>query len=1021
MKNAFGILVLGFCLLSATGTSAEDLDVYGAGSIEVKPNVLIIFDNSGSMAERDVAPSPYDRTKTYTGSYTPSKIYEEDDGDYDEFVTDLSHVTCADVNADLSQNGLALDARVRLNRNNAVCSNRGQDRRDLYQGNYLNWLTANPLRTRLDVAKEAVVNLLGATQDVDFGLMTFNFEEGGKLDRELGTNPTDLITAVNGIRATTWTPLAETLAEAGLYFAGKTSWFNKVNDRFITYTSPIQYRCQKNYVILMTDGEPTHDDSLKNKKYIDSSQPLLKDEGVADSLLDDVADYLRNTDLLPAMGQGDELFENQSVTTYTIGFKTAQPLLESTARRGGGEYFTAQNSAELENAFDSIIDSIQERNASFVAPVVPASSSNRAYAGDRLYLGFFKPKQDGRWRGNLKGYKLTANGEILDLNDRPVTDADGQFLATAQSLWSAAADGYEVDRGGVGELLAANDSRAIYTFFPGIVGHPTNLANNANQFAATNTNLTETLLAVTDTTARGELIAAVRAEDREWPMGDIVHSEPAVQNLPIDSDSDGVIDGYKSYIYVGANDGMLHAFDGDTGAEAWAFIPPGQLGRLYRLQNGDHDHFVDGLIALHHADDGDKTLIFGERRGGSYYYALDVTNPAQPAWKYHLTEAHLEVLDWDGNGEDELGIGGATLGQSWSRPQPIRLKVDDQAHDVVLLTGGYDLNQDQDTPASTDTVGRAIYAIAPDTGVVTGLNVNGALWPTMTHCILDATPIDRNSDGYIDRVYAGDLGGNILALRDADHDGDWEKHLLFDLPATLTVGAQTLNLGRKFMYAPEVAAESFGEMLYIGTGDREHPTDTSRADALYAIPSTWREADPINHTYQTLTPAHLVDVTDNRIQIGSAEEKETVKSDLDAKRGWFLRLTHAGEKIVSTPVLFNRTLYFTTYTPGSDTASFTDPCTTSRDRGTARLYAVDYRNGAARFNYFTGDETTESPDPKITTEDRSVVIGTAIPSAPVVAITSTGVNILVGVEGGIQTENSEVDSTVRQYFWRQIR
>ena len=143
MKNAFGILVLCFCLISATTTGAEDLDVYGAGSIEVKPNVLIIFDNSGSMAERDVAPSPYDRTKTYTGSYTPSKIYEEDDGDYDEFVTDLSHVTCADVNASLSQNGLALNVQVRLNQNKAVCSNRGQDRRDLYQGNYLNWLTAS--------------------------------------------------------------------------------------------------------------------------------------------------------------------------------------------------------------------------------------------------------------------------------------------------------------------------------------------------------------------------------------------------------------------------------------------------------------------------------------------------------------------------------------------------------------------------------------------------------------------------------------------------------------------------------------------------------------------------------------------------------------------------------------------------------------------------------------------------------------------------------------------------------------
>jgi type IV pilus assembly protein PilY1 len=1018
MKSVYCILALCFCLISATTTGAEDLDVYGAGSIEVKPNVLIIFDNSGSMAERDVAPSPYDRTKTYTGIYTPSRIYEEDDGRYKVFVAELSNVTCADVNAALSQNGLALNVQVRVNNNNAVCSNRGQDRRDLYQGNYLNWLTANPLRTRLEVAKEAVVALLGATQDVDFGLMTFNFEEGGKIDREIGTNPTDLINAVNGIRATTWTPLAETLAEAGLYFAGKTSWFNKVNDRFITYTSPIQERCQKNYVILMTDGEPTRDDSLKNKKYIDDSQPLLKDEGVAGSLLDDVADYLRNNDLLPAMGQGDELFENQSVTTYTIGFKTSQPLLESTARRGGGEYFTAQNSAELENAFDSIIDSIQERNASFVAPVVPASSSNRAYAGDRIYLGFFKPKQDGRWRGNLKGYKLTVNGDILDLNDRPVTDANGQILASAQSLWSTAADGYEVDRGGVGGILAGNDSRTIYTFFPGIAGHPTALSNTANQFATSNTNLTETLLGVTGSSARSELITAVRAEDREWPMGDIVHSEPVVQHLPLDSDSDGIVDGFKSYIYVGANDGMLHAFDGDTGSEAWAFVPPGQLGRLYRLQNGDHDYFVDGLIALHHAGNGDKTLIFGERRGGPYYYALDVTNPLQPAWKYRITEAHLEILDWDGNGEEEFG---ATLGQSWSRPQPIRLKVGGQARDVVLLTGGYDVNQDKETPASTDTVGRAIYAIAPDTGVVTGLNVNGALWSAMTHCILDATPIDRNYDGYIDRVYAGDLGGNILALRDADHDGDWEKHLLFDLPATLTVGGQTLNLGRKFMYAPEVAAESFGEMLYIGTGDREHPADTSRVDALYAIPSTWQEVDPINHTYQTLTPAHLVDVTDNRIQIGSADEQNAVKNDLDAKRGWFLRLPNAGEKIVSTPVLFNRTLYFTTYTPGVDTASFADPCTTSRDRGTARLYAVNYRNGAARFNYFTNDETGDTPEPKMTTEDRSVVIGTAIPSAPVVAITSTGVNILVGVEGGIQTENSEVDSTVRQYFWRQIR
>ncbi|TRO83123.1 pilus assembly protein [Trichloromonas acetexigens] len=1010
MKKRLCFLILLFSLSGATAVHAEDLDVYGAGSIEVKPNVLIIFDNSGSMAERDVAPSPYDRTKTYTGSYTPSKIYEEDDGDYDEFVTDLSHVTCADVNADLSQNGLALDARVRLNRNNAVCSNRGQDRRDLYQGNYLNWLTANPLRTRLDVAKEAVVNLLGATQDVDFGLMTFNFEEGGKLDRELGTNPTDLITAVNGIRATTWTPLAETLAEAGLYFAGKTSWFNKVNDRFITYTTPIQYRCQKNYVILMTDGEPTHDDSLKNKKYIDSSQPLLKDEGVADSLLDDVADYLRNTDLLPAMGQGDELFENQSVTTYTIGFKTAQPLLESTARRGGGEYFTAQNSAELENAFDSIIDSIQERNASFVAPVVPASSSNRAYAGDRIYLGLFKPKQSGRWQGNLKAYKLSTTGVILDANDQPATDANGMIKATAQSLWSAAPDGYNVDQGGAGAKLVTNDSRNIYTF---ITGNSTSLTHAANRFSVDNALITESLLDVSAALREG-IITSVRAEDRDWPLGDIVHSGPAVQKIPFDSNADGVDDGSKSYIYVGANDGMLHAFDGDTGNELWAFIPPDQLPRLQKLLDDGHDYFVDGSVSFIERENS-TLLMFGERRGGPYYYVLDITDPLQPVYKYAVNEAHLEQLDWDEDGEMEFVETGATLGQSWTLPREIKLKVGDEAQDLLLLTGGYDaVNQDNtESPAATDTAGRAIYAIAPDTGVVTGLNVNGALWPVMTHSILDAGPIDRDIDGIVDMIYAGDLGGNILALRDKDQTGVWEKHRLFDLPATLTVDGQTIKLGQKFMYAPEVGAAAFGEMLYIGTGDREDPTGTGFTDAIYAIPSTWINIGlGADVEYKTLAPADLVDVTTNKVQLGSEEEKAVVQAALTEKKGWYMRLNSPGEKIVSSPLLYNKVLYFTTYTPGTDTESFTDPCSSNLDRGVARLYAIDYMNGGGKF-LIEGEPA------------RSMDIGTSIPSAPAVVTTDDAVKIVVGVEGGVVTKDppggDDDDVLFKQFFWRQIR
>jgi type IV pilus assembly protein PilY1 len=283
----------------------------------------------------------------------------------------------------------------------------------------------------------------------------------------------------------------------------------------------------------------------------------------------------------------------------------------------------------------------------------------------------------------------------------------------------------------------------------------------------------------------------------------------------------------------------------------------------------------------------------------------------------------------------------------------------------------------------------------------------------MTHSILDAGPIDRDIDGIVDMIYAGDLGGNILALRDKDQTGVWEKHRLFDLPATLTVDGQTIKLGQKFMYAPEVGAAAFGEMLYIGTGDREDPTGTGFTDAIYAIPSTWINIGlGADVEYKTLAPADLVDVTTNKVQLGSEEEKAVVQAALTEKKGWYMRLNSPGEKIVSSPLLYNKVLYFTTYTPGTDTESFTDPCSSNLDRGVARLYAIDYMNGGGKF-LIEGEPA------------RSMDIGTSIPSAPAVVTTDDAVKIVVGVEGGVVTKDppggDDDDVLFKQFFWRQIR
>ncbi|MDY0267616.1 PilC/PilY family type IV pilus protein [Trichloromonas sp.] len=335
---------------------------------------------------------------------------------------------------------------------------------------------------------------------------------------------------------------------------------------------------------------------------------------------------------------------------------------------------------------------------------MPPSDNNQMFAGDRIYFGLFKPKQSGRWQGNLKAFKLDDAGEILDANDQPALNANGTFKATAQSLWSTSPDGYNVDQGGAGGKLVTNDSRNLYTF---ITGNSTNLTHADNRFSVDNPLITEGLLDVS-AALRDGIITSVRAEDQDWPLGDIVHSGPAVQKIPFDSNADGTDDGSKSYIYVGANDGMLHAFDGDTGEELWAFIPPDQLSRLKKLLDDGHDYFVDGSVSVIEREDS-TLLFFGERRGGPYYHALDITNPLQPVYKYAINEAHLDQLDWDDDGEMEIDAIGATLGQSWSRPHEIKLKIGEESHDLLLLTGGYDAeNQD-----NTESPPRRIRPVAP--------------------------------------------------------------------------------------------------------------------------------------------------------------------------------------------------------------------------------------------------------------------------------------------------------------------
>lgn len=642
--------------------TADDTEIYGTVTISVQPNVLIIFDNSGSMGTVDVGGELYNPATTYGGEKDTSGVYRLISGSWVWFADDVNTLNCEPIKQELLTKGYA--TRKKIKSDSYTC---GGSRKTLRLGNFMNYDASGlgDARSRISVAKEVITNLITDTEEVRFGLMIFNEDnEGGHIVCECGTAKTTLTDAVSGFGPDTWTPLAETLAEAGLYFAGKQSWFNEGT----TYTTPMQERCQKNYIILMTDGAPTKDDNAKLTSgayingdtigdYDDDDNDSDTDENGGTDYLDDVAKYLYENDCNPALGAGTS-FEKQNIITYTIGFRTTQQLLQDTALNGGGDYYTANSISGLSEAFEAIMSNIAEVNAMFVSPVVPVSRMNRTYAGDRIYLGFFKPQQSGRWLGNLKKFGLDSNGNLIDVNGNPATMSDGSIKDNAQSYWSSSADGPNVIAGGVGEILLDQASRNIYTY----MGTQPSLAHADNAFSADNTLITNSVLGVTSDSQRQTLISDIYGGDSFWILGDILHSEPAIVHYSPTSTA----------LFAGSNDGMLHCFDDSNGSERWAFIPPNQLDRLPLLSNDDHDYFVDGSPLLYDSY-SQKILFFGERRGGNHYYALDVTSVTAPSYLYTVNPNIL---------------GGESLGQSWCKPKICTIKTTSGTDSVFLMAGG---------------------------------------------------------------------------------------------------------------------------------------------------------------------------------------------------------------------------------------------------------------------------------------------------------------------------------------------
>jgi len=365
---------------------------------------------------------------------------------------------------------------------------------------------------------------------------------------------------------------------------------------------------------------------------------------------------------------------------------------------------------------------------------------------------------------------------------------------------------------------------------------------------------------------------------RDGMLGTIIHSAPVYLGKPV---AGYVFDGYLDYaetekdrdgrVFVGANDGMLHAFDADSGKEVFGYIPSMVIPNLVQLTKDPyaHQYFVDGFLTLEdvqYDNSWHSVLVGGLGAGGRGYYALDVTDPDAAS----DTDAADKILWEYHSGSDGAG----NIGFSYSRPSIVRLEKDGVW--AAVFGNGY---------LSTD--GKAsLFVVNIETGeLIRELVVDGGAGNGLS----SPTAVDSNEDGFVDRVYAGDLNGNVWKFDLLSKDPAGWKVALGGWPFFSALSTQPITT------APEVGRHSSGHglMVYVGTG-RLFSGDDGSDKSVQAVYGLWDNGSTVGmNTLREQTLKSAIHPS------GEATRTVTNESiNWESNKGWFTNLVVAGANVL---------------------------------------------------------------------------------------------------------------------------
>ena len=1032
------------------------------------PNILFIIDTSSSMDADVVTQEPWNPEVEYDGCFNPTRIYYSESGVTPEcdhqFTFAKADLFCQATASGTEYTGLfqawnpavntwvkipdtdddffiecAADEGIHGNGNNdknfAIDGKGGpwSDKEDkrvawganatsatLFDGNWLNWQQNPPVlvRSRLAVVQEAVNNTLNNLGDVNVGVMEFNPTEGGPVIAamdNLDDSRVALQATIDGLEPGGSTPLSETLYEAGQYLAGRLVDFgdNDINNRSVAaarvggnidnnrYASPLLGGGQNNYIVLLTDGMPA-DDTSANRKIealpgygVSVGEPC--NDNIEGDCLDKMAKYLNVTDLR------NDLDGQQSIITHTIGFATDFDLLKSTAELGGGKYFVVDNTTTLTRALANLAKDFSRQASLLSAPTVPLNVFNRSGQLNEVYLSLFQPAATTHWPGNLKKYRLkpTANGPVLvDANGRSVLTENNTIDSAAVSLWSEPlVDGGDARLGGAASLLTTPATRNLLTNAAGGTGLSSlNVGNPA---------ITAALLGAPederDTVirwARGYDVRDVNGNgDTNEPrlsMGDPLHVQPVVGEY---GENEG---NRNSVVFVATNDGYLHAVDAFTGKEIWSFIPQRLLKRLFALSTEEaaqnKQYGLDGELVLVTNENGrPESLLFGMRRGGEALFSMNITNRNTPKLNWIIDSSKARFVD---------------MGQTWSPPVISVMNIGGQTRKVAIFGGGYDPGQDNRVHR-TDTKGNAIYIVDVASGNLlwsagsaqTARGPHDLLLERMNYSIpAGIRVLDQNEDGLADRMYVGDMGGQV-----------WR----FDIQNGSSAGGVLASLGaadldnparadvRRFYNTPDVVnvikAENVFFAINIGSGYRAHPLDTSIDDEFYSIRDFNSTRVIPTDKYDTvdfplIEREDLIDITNNAAPVLEPSDA-----------GWRLGMVqNNGEKILGESVTVDNVVFFNSFAPTGAAQS----CLPGA--GINRFYRISILDGSPLTNL---DDSVD--DDILTPLDRFVEGDIGAPtSSPGLVFRSDGkIEVCSGVNCFSEDNQTFTTEPVNKTYW----